>query len=99
MWPLLLHAPLFSLRGAGLYRHRLDHCRLRLVVLSAVAKHTVSQVTPFSLLTPVFGITFGELFFHEALTWQVMLGGAMTIAGVAIIVIRRPKLALIAEAT
>ena len=30
---------------------------------------------------------------HEPLTWRVLLGGAATIAGVAVIVLRRPRLA------
>lgn len=60
-------------------------------------KYPVSQVTPFSLLAPIFGIASGQLFFAATLTWQVLLGGAITIAGVAIIVIRRPKLMEIGE--
>ncbi len=64
-----------------------------------LARYNVSQVTPFSLLTPVFGIGFGQLFFAEVLTFEVILGGLLTIAGVAVIVIRRPKTILLGEAT
>jgi len=60
-------------------------------------KYTVSQVTPFSLLAPVFGIAAGQVFFSEMLSWHVWLGGAIAIAGVAIIVLRRPKIMELGE--
>lgn len=56
--------------------------------------HPVSQVTPYSLLTPVIGSAFGMLFLGEGLSSEIIIGGAITIAGVATIVIRRPKLAM-----
>lgn len=54
--------------------------------------HPVSQVTPFSLLTPIIGSFLAELFFAERLSPDMLLGGAVTLAGVAVIVLRRPKL-------
>ena len=60
-------------------------------------RYPISQVTPYNLLTPIFGIAFGQMFFEEALGWRFLLGAAMTLAGVAIIVIRRPRTAVIAE--
>ncbi|MDX1974145.1 MAG: EamA family transporter [Rickettsiales bacterium] len=62
-------------------------------------RYTVSQVAPFSLLTPVFGISCGQIFFQELLTTEIIAGGIITIVGVAIIVLRKPKHALITEAT
>jgi O-acetylserine/cysteine efflux transporter len=59
--------------------------------------HPVSQVTPYSLLTPIIGSAFGQLFFGETLSPEILLGGAITIVGVAIIVIRRPKLGMVNE--
>ena len=64
-----------------------------------LGKYNVSQVTPYSLLTPIFGIASGQLFFTEELTSQTLLGGLVTIIGVAVIVIRRPKTILLGEAT
>lgn len=46
---------------------------------------------PFTLLVPVLGIIFGILFLDEKLNWQLILGGLITIAGVAIIVLRGSK--------
>ena len=54
---------------------------------------SVSQVTPYSLLTPIGGILSGVIFFQETLTNQMMVGGFITICGVAIITLRRPRLA------
>ena len=55
-------------------------------------RHPVNQVMPFTLLVPLFGVLSGILFLGEAMSWQLAVGGAATIAGVAIIVVRRPKL-------
>lgn len=56
-------------------------------------RHAVNHMMPFTLLVPVFGVLAGVLLLDEPLTWRLALGGAFTIAGVAIIVLRRPKLA------
>lgn len=55
--------------------------------------YDVSRVTPFNLLVPFFGIGIGQLFYNDPLTPQILIGGAITIAGVGIIVVRQPKLA------
>ncbi|MBN67396.1 MAG: EamA family transporter [Rickettsiales bacterium] len=55
--------------------------------------YNVSQVAPFSLLVPVVGLLGGVYFFHEPLTNQMLAGGVLTLIGVAIINMRRPKLA------
>lgn len=64
-----------------------------------LSQFDISQVAPFSLLAPVFGIAFGQLFYEEALTLHIIGGGLLTIAGVAIIVLRRPKTIPLGEAT
>lgn len=55
-------------------------------------RFSVNQVMPFTLLVPLFGVLSGVLFLGEALTWPLATGGVATVAGVAIIVTRRPKL-------
>ncbi len=55
-------------------------------------RYSVNQVMPFTLLVPLFGVLSGILFLGEALTWALVVGGLATIAGVAIIVFRRPRL-------
>ncbi len=56
-------------------------------------RYDITQVTPYSLLVPIGGFASGILFFNEAITLQLAIGGAITIVGVAIITIRRPKMA------
>lgn len=55
----------------------------------------VSRITPFNLLLPVFAIALGQVLYPVELTPQILIGGLITIAGVAIIVFRRPRLATI----
>ncbi len=54
-------------------------------------RYQTNQVMPFTLLVPLLGIIFGILFLDESLNWQLVLGGLITIAGVAIIVLRGAK--------
>lgn len=55
--------------------------------------HPITYIAPFSLLVPVLGTLFGMVVFHEAVTWHIIVGGLVTLAGIAVIVLRRPKLA------
>jgi O-acetylserine/cysteine efflux transporter len=54
-------------------------------------RFSVNQVMPFTLLVPLFGVLSGVIFFHDRLTFLMIIGGICTIAGVAIIIIRRPR--------
>jgi len=60
-------------------------------------RYPVNQVMPFTLLLPMIGVISGHLFLDEVITWQMLLGGLATLAGVAIVVIRRP--AVVAPST
>ena len=50
--------------------------------------YEVSVVSPYMLLTPVFGVLGGVLILDETLTTRMMAGGLLTLAGVAIITLR-----------
>ena len=56
-------------------------------------RYSVNQSMPFMLLVPVFGVFSGVIFLGEALTLYLVLGGLLTVFGVGIIVLRRPKVA------
>ncbi len=58
-----------------------------------IKEHPISKVTPYSLLTPVFGILAGWAFFAEPVGMQALVGAGLTIFGIAVIVMRRPRLA------
>jgi O-acetylserine/cysteine efflux transporter len=60
-------------------------------------RYPVNQVMPFTLLLPMIGVAAGALMRGEDITWQMVVGGLATVAGVGIIVIRRP--AVVAPAT
>lgn len=60
-------------------------------------KYQVTQVSPFSLLAPIFGTAFGQVFFAEHLSLQLILGGLVTIGGVAVIIMRKPKIAVLGK--
>jgi O-acetylserine/cysteine efflux transporter len=53
-------------------------------------QYEVNVAMPFTLLVPVFGVMSGVFFLGESLTRGLIIGGSLTIVGVAIIVLRRP---------
>jgi O-acetylserine/cysteine efflux transporter len=48
-----------------------------------IARHPMNQVIPFTLLGPLVGLAGGVLLLGEPLTWQKLVGGALTVLGVA----------------
>ena len=78
-WIAILHMGIVvSIIGHGLW-YRL------------VPKYRTNQTMPFTLLIPVFGVTFGIVLLGESLTWLIFAGGLVTLAGVAIIVFRKTE--------
>lgn len=55
-------------------------------------RYGVNQVMAFTLLVPIFGVLSGVFILGEALTAELVAGGALTVVGVGIIVLRRPRL-------
>ncbi len=58
----------------------------------ALRLYPVNQVMPFVLLLPISGVLSGVLILGEPVTWWTAVGGALTLAGVAIIILRRPDI-------
>ncbi|MDX1709645.1 MAG: EamA family transporter [Rhodovibrionaceae bacterium] len=56
-------------------------------------RYDVNQTMPFTLLVPLFGVLSGVLFLGEQLTLTFVIGGMITIVGVGIIILRRPRFA------
>jgi len=48
--------------------------------------YPVSHIVPFSLLIPVFGVAASVILLGETVTYGVLVGGTLTILGVAIVV-------------
>jgi O-acetylserine/cysteine efflux transporter len=62
-----------------------------------IGRHPVSRVGPFLLLMPLFSVLGGVILLGETVTPRVALGGAIVVAGVAVIMVRRGVVA-VAEA-
>ncbi len=58
-----------------------------------IRNYQINQVMPFTLLVPVVGVASGVVFLGEALTLYLVFGALLTILGVGVIVLRRPKTA------
>ncbi len=58
-----------------------------------LSRYSVSVVSPFSLLVPPVGIVSGMLWLGETLSWLDVLGALFTVAGLAVIVLRRAMVA------
>jgi O-acetylserine/cysteine efflux transporter len=48
-------------------------------------------MSPLTLMTPVMGVALGVLLLGEGITWNMVIGGVMALAGVGVIGIRRNR--------
>ncbi len=71
---------LYSAVAASLVGHGLLYVLLQ--------RHPVAQVTPFLLLTPVFAVALGVLFWGDRPGPRLLLGGALVLGGVLIVAAR-----------
>lgn len=70
-------SPLYSAVGASIVGHG--------IVYYLVGRYPVSIVTPLFLLTPVLASVFGILIFGDDLGWKLVIGGIMTLVGIAMV--------------
>ena len=54
-------------------------------------RYDVNQAVPFMLLIPLFGVLSGVVLLGEPVTWTLAVGGLLTVAGVAVIVMKVPR--------
>jgi len=54
-----------------------------------VARLPISVVSPFTLLAPVISVSCATFILDEPLGWHKLVGGALTVAGVAFVQLRR----------
>lgn len=62
-----------------------------------LVRHEVGQIAPFLLLLPVFAVLGGTLFLGEPLSPYRLIGGAIILAGVALILTDRRRIPVPAE--
>jgi len=58
-----------------------------------IQRYEVSLVGPLTLLAPVLGIVFSVTLLGEGLTWRIVAGAVITLAGVAIVAARQSSAA------
>lgn len=57
----------------------------------AMRRYDVNQTMPFTLTVPIYGVAFGALVLGETITLPMLIGGILTLAGVAgVVLTRRP---------
>jgi O-acetylserine/cysteine efflux transporter len=57
-----------------------------------VQRYPVSSVAPLTVLSPLFSIVFAVTLLDDTLTGRILLGGAVTLAGVVIITVRERRI-------
>ncbi len=80
-----LALPVYSAIGASLVGHG--------IVYYLLTRYPVSLITPLLLLAPVLAVLLGVLVWGDQPTWKLLLGGLMTLIGVAIVTTKPPKTA------
>ena len=60
-------------------------------------RHRVDQVIPFSLLMPVVGVLSGMLLLGEKITLNELGGGAVVMAGLAVVIFAKGPVPVPAE--
>jgi O-acetylserine/cysteine efflux transporter len=75
--------PVYSAMGASLVGHG--------IVYYLLTRYPVSLITPLLLLAPVLAVVLGVWVWGDQLTWKLLLGGAMTLAGVAIVTLKKSE--------
>ncbi|MGB5131832.1 MAG: DMT family transporter [Steroidobacteraceae bacterium] len=78
-------AVLYSALFASLFAHT--------AYFALIHRYPVSSVAPLTVLGPVFSVGFAILFLGDQLDWRMVIGGVMTLSGVAVIVRREGKAA------
>jgi O-acetylserine/cysteine efflux transporter len=57
-----------------------------------VGRYPVTSLSPVTLLSPLFGIFFGVTLLNDQLTARMLAGGAVTLIGVLIVVLREKRI-------
>jgi O-acetylserine/cysteine efflux transporter len=57
-----------------------------------ISRYPVTSLSPVTLLSPIFGVFFGVTLLDDQLTMRMLLGGAITLIGVFIVVMREKRI-------
>ena len=81
-WRVIL-ASIFAVGGVSIFAHG-SFYRL-------IKKYEVTLLSPLTLMTPVMGVALGVVLLGEGVTWNMVVGGIIALAGVAVIGMRRNR--------
>ncbi|MCB1721184.1 MAG: EamA family transporter [Rhodospirillales bacterium] len=56
-----------------------------------IARNPVYVIAPFSLLTPIFGVTFGVIIMGEQFSTTMLIGAIIAMTGIAIVTFRKAR--------
>lgn len=76
-------ASIFAVAGVSIFAHGNFYRLLK--------KYEVTLLSPLTLMTPVMGVALGVSFLGEGVTWNMIIGGTIALAGVGIIGVRRNR--------
>lgn len=79
---LVFSTPVYSAIGASLVGHG--------IVYHLLTRYPVSLITPLLLLAPILAVLLGVVFWGDQPTWKLLLGGLITLAGIATITLHAP---------
>lgn len=84
-WPRLAEADGVVIGGVLLYQ-ALGMSLAMMAWQRILSRNALSLVNPLNLLFPFFSVLFSLLILNERLTWPIVMGGALILAGVAAVV-------------
>lgn len=84
---LILDAPILAMGGviyAAFIASLVGHGALYYLL----ARYPVTVVNPLLLISPIFATLFGFIFLGDQLTYQILIGGSVSLVGITIIALR-----------
>jgi O-acetylserine/cysteine efflux transporter len=79
--------------GALLYSALLSSLVAHTAYFALIRRYPVTSIAPVTVLTPLFSVLFSVMLLGDVLDARMMLGGALTLSGVTVIVVRERKAA------
>jgi O-acetylserine/cysteine efflux transporter len=79
--------------GALLYSALLASLFAHTAYFALIRRYPVTSVAPITVLAPVFSVLSAVLLLGDVLDWRMVVGGLLTLSGVAVIVAREGKVA------
>lgn len=86
-WPLVLEASWIGW-VAVVYSAVISSVFAHAINFFLIQRYPIATVAPYSLLAPVIGVLTSVWLLGDALTWQLVVGGTITLAGVLLITLR-----------